>query len=157
VSKKSRTQRRRPTTEPLAVAGDGLLCDFCNRPVTAGQGTAFPCADFPRRAIRRGRELLLETCTCHTPVVIEPGDEITEMPCLGAWLACQDCRPFVAAGDRDGLAALAATHLSPAAVPSVPAVVAPIDRLDQETAVDDATGWAWLMHAGYWLHRTSAS
>jgi hypothetical protein len=36
-------------------------------------------------------------------------------------------------------------------------VVAPIDRLDQETAVDDATGWAWLMHAGYWLHRTSAS
>jgi hypothetical protein len=91
------------------------------------------------------------------PAVIEPGDEITEMPCLGAWLACQDCRPFVAAGDRDGLAALAATHLSPAAVPSVPAVVAPIDRLDQETAVDDATGWAWLMHAGYWLHRTSAS
>jgi hypothetical protein len=122
------------------------MCDFCSEPATRATLTRFPCATVTRRAImrRRTQELLMEVCSCHTPIATEPGDDIVEQGLYGDWGACPECAELIVADDRDGLARRAAALL----VRERPNLADA--RLPPMTIIDAATGRAHLAPAGNW-------
>ncbi len=134
----------------MAATGERLVCDFCNAPTAGPDLTAFPCADFERRAIVRGERVLSESCTCHAPVTIEPNDVVMTQTVIGAWMACPRCRRAVEAGDRAWLARIAAqAGMLPS--PAVPmALVETGGGPELDASLEDV---AAATHLAFWLHR----
>ena len=95
--------RPQPTVPGLATwatANGATVCDFCGAPTLARGRTLFACADYERRIIVRGGEVISEVCSCHTPLAVEPGDEVRTHRVLGGWIACRRCTQAIRAQDH---------------------------------------------------------
>lgn len=141
-----------------ARATDVLQCDFCGTPTPGTELTTFPCADYERRAIVRDRIMMVETCSCHAPIAIEPDDEVTVQRVQGAWAACRKCARVVRAGDQDRLAAIAAK--SPAFTQyelpesAMLIVESGAPNTKRQSSLQEHVA---SQHLGFWLHRLSES
>lgn len=118
----------------LRMTGDATMCDFCGERTTAL--TPFRARDFSRRIVIRGRDMIVETCMCHTPMTILPGDEVITQNLYGAWGACRDCATFIRKQDKTGLANRAKLHAQAEFGPPVMPV-----------------GFFYGIHEPFWLHR----
>ena len=161
---------RRPTPPPPFDWRPGMpepeptMCDFCSRSGDRGSLTRFPCATFQRKAVARLRtgDVLIETCSCHTPIRVEPGDMVAEQGCHGDWAACPDCAEAIVAGERDRLARLAVASLAerePLLMQSLPTItVYDHERGDAQHIM--APGWVPFFlhqHEAFFRHRLASA
>lgn len=136
------------------------LCDFCDQPTPPGKLTSFPCRDFARSVIVRGDTLMIETCSCHTPIVTEPGDTITEQRVIGAWAACPACAAAIRANDPERLARLAAASFRRREPASARQPLPPLTVVQNGAATaEPASTWEAFyraIHVAFWSHREGA-
>lgn len=115
------------------VTGEPPMCDFCGERHTPL--THFRAADFVRQIVVRGDAMVIGTCMCHTPIPLQPGDDVTEQNNWGAWAACRDCAAAIRKNDAHALAALAYAK----------------SQFDPKPPI----AWFVAVQAGYWIHRES--
>ena len=149
---------KKNTMQIRARATDVLQCDFCGTPTPGTELTSFPCSDYERRAIVRNQLMMVETCTCHAPIAIEPGDEVTVHRVQGAWTACRKCARAVRAGDQDRLAAIAAKSPSlmkfDLAESAMFIAESGAPNTERQSSLQEHVA---SQHLGFWLHRLSES
>ena len=94
--------------EDVVERGDGPRCDFCSVELPSNDDSVmkkYPCRDFTRRSIMRGKTMIMRSCLCHTPdVPIQPGDKVHDEVMQGFWGACGACAACIDRDDRIGLA-----------------------------------------------------
>lgn len=131
-----------------------MNCDFCGLAIPPGAETVYPCDTFARRAIQRGRELLMEICRCHGEVALQRGDVVRgEQEMTGDWAACPLCRVLIDNEDPTGLAARARQLLPPTGVTYVPIAVTTLNRIGLAFDPDARADEIAMAQLGFWIHR----
>lgn len=133
------------------------MCDFCGADEPPARLTLFACRDFRRRVVVRGDAMLIETCSCHTPIDPLPGDQTHEQTVIGGWAACPPCTAAIQRKDATGLARIAAGALrrqepESAARPLPPLTVVE-NGLARETTTPTWEAFYQAAHVAFWSHR----